>query len=48
MATPKPTGIECLELLVASKRSWSVIERQAYTRLRRLLTHGRAPKKKAG
>jgi hypothetical protein len=37
------TGIECLDLLVASKKSWSPEERKAYAKIRRLMRHQRKP-----
>lgn len=37
------TGRECLDLLVASKKSWSPEERKAYEKIRRLLRHQRKP-----
>jgi hypothetical protein len=37
------SGAECLDLLVASKKSWSPEERKAYAKLRRLMKHQRKP-----
>ncbi len=37
------SGPECLDLLTASKKSWSPEERKAYAKIRRLLGHRRKP-----
>jgi hypothetical protein len=43
MKRKEMSGPECLDLLVASKKSWSPEERKAYAKLRRLMKHGRKP-----